>query len=131
MVTGGIGNTVNTPHSGRAYFGTKPKSSISSSESFSSLVLISIGFNLFSSSRKVVGFSKVIFFCLALHQGHLFTVFKLEIRSFKYCLLASVPASFSILSSSCLALSILFLGIKILPQSLHVHFKKFIITLTN
>src|SRR3990167_2037591 len=66
IVTGGIGNKDKTIHSGLDFLGFKPKIVTSSSFIFSNLILISIGKTLLSFSMTVVGFSKLILYCLAL-----------------------------------------------------------------
>src|SRR3989338_9868069 len=131
IVTGGIARTVSTIHSGLTYGTFNPKMSQSESGIFSSLALTSIGLILLSSSMKVVGFSRVIFFCFALQCGHLFVVFRLAMTSFTFCLLSSTPVSFSTWSRSSLILLILLSGTNILPHSLHVHLTKVITIFTN
>src|SRR3989338_727349 len=125
IVTGGIGRTVSTVHSGLINSGLMPNSQQSSSGIFSSLVLISTGLTLLSPSISVAGFSRVIFCCLALQCGHLFEVFVDWIISFILSLLALMPFSASISFSDCKYLPSLFLGTRILPQSLHVDLSRF------
>ena len=122
MVTGGIAITVRTIHSGLAYSGLMPKTSQSSSVTFSSLVLISIGLMRFSFSRNVVGLSSVILYCFDLQYGHLFTVLRLAIILLILSLLASRPSSFSTAFKVAMYLPILFCGIRMRLHSLHVHF---------
>src|SRR3989338_9515237 len=131
IVTGGIGSIVSTIHSGLTWGTFNPNISQSESEIFSSLALISIGLILFSSSKNVVGFSMLIFFCFALQWGHLFIVFKPAIISLTFCLLSSTPFSFSTWSSISLILLVLLSGTKILPHSLHMHLSIVITMFTN
>src|SRR3989338_5188328 len=131
IVTGGIGSIVSTIHSGLIWGTFNPNISQSLSEIFSSLALISIGLILFSSSKNVVGFSMLIFFCFALQWGHLFIVFKPAIISLTFCLLSSTPFSFSTWSRVSFILLILLSGIRILPHSRHVHFSRVITIFTN
>ena len=74
----------------------------------------------------MVGFSSVIFCCLDLQKGHLFVVFKAVTILFNLALLAEMPPSFSISSSCFENKSVLLLGIRTLPHSLHVHFRRVI-----
>src|SRR3989338_7381897 len=124
MVTGGMDSTVITIHSGLTWGTFSPNISQSWSGIFSILALTSIGLSLLSSSKNVVGFSSVIFFCFALQWGHLFIVLSPEIISLTFCLLSSMPLSFSTWSRTSLNLLILLSGISILPHSLQAHFSK-------
>src|SRR3989344_4512166 len=129
IVTGGTGNTFSIIHSGLANFGSNPKNATSESETFSILVLISIGFILLSSSRYVVGFSTFIVCCFAWQCGHFFTFLNVvEIPFTCFFVLTSASSSVSSCSSSSSICILIFLSVNNFPHSLHVHLKKFNIT---
>src|SRR3989344_5049108 len=131
IVTGGTGNIFNIIHSGLANLESNPKNATSESLIFSSLALISIGLNLLSSSKYVVGFSIFTENCFAPQCGHFLTFLKLlEILLSCFFVLtsASPPNSSSAwcstFSSSSSTAIFTFLSVSNLLHSLHVHLKK-------
>src|SRR3989344_3764769 len=124
IVTGGIGNKDKTIHSGLDFLGFKPKIVTSSSFIFSNLILISIGKTLLSFSITVVGFSKLILYCLALQCGHFLTLFNLFTSKLISFLFALTPFSFSKVSNLPRNFLLASSSNNTLPHSLHVLLKK-------